>query len=291
MPAYRLIALDVDGTLLDSSGRISPRTKAAVCAAAAAGCIVVLATGRRYRTAQPIAEALGCCPVLVCSQGATIWHHGELRYHQHMTLPAALHVLEAHRACSVPVVLFGNAAVEASRDIIFVDGDWSANPRLRAYIERNAQWVRRYEDGCLAAGPVQSITLDSVDRLRRLREALESHPQAGTLYRVIYSLTQLAGGGAVEVLPPGVSKATALEYVCHEFGISRRQVLAIGDNVNDVEMLEFAGLGVAVANASDEAKRVAQLIAPSHDEDGVACVLEDYVLDGRRPESAIQPAP
>ncbi|MER3404428.1 MAG: hypothetical protein C4289_04050 [Chloroflexota bacterium] len=290
MPAYRLIALDVDGTLLDSSGRISQRTKAAVCAAAAAGCVVVLATGRRFRTVQPIAEALGCCPVLVCSQGATIWHNGELLYHQHMTLPAALRVVEAHRACGVPVVLFGNVAAGASRDIIFVDGDWHANARLRAYIERNGQWVRPYEDGCLAAGPVQTITLDTVDRLQRLREELERHPQAGSLYRVIYSLTQLAGGGAVEVLHPHVSKATALQYLCQEFGISRRQVLAIGDNVNDVEMLGFAGLGVAVANASDEAKRVAQLIAPSHDEDGVACVLEEYVLDGRRAEKAIPPA-
>ncbi len=291
MPVYRLIALDVDGTLLNSGGQISPRTKAAVCAAAAAGCVVVLATGRRYRTALPIAEALGCCPVLVCSQGATIWHNGVLLYHQHMTLPAALHVVEVHRACGVPVVLFGNVAVDSSRDIIFVDGDWSANPRLRAYIERNAQWVRQYEDGCLAAGPVQTITLESVDRLQRLREELERHPQAGALYRVIYSLTQLAGGGAIEVLHPGVSKATALQHLCQEFGISRQQVLAIGDNVNDVEMLEFAGLGVAVANASDEAKRAARLVAPSHDEDGVALTLEEYVLDGRPAESATSPAP
>jgi hydroxymethylpyrimidine pyrophosphatase-like HAD family hydrolase len=249
-----------------------------------------LATGRRYRTTLPVAEALGCCPVLVCSQGATIWHDRELLYHQHMSLPAAVQVVEVHRACGVPVVLFGNVAVDASRDIIFVDGDWSANPRLHAYIERNARWVRPYEDGCLAAGPVQTITLDSIDRLQCLREQLESQPQAGALYRVIYSLTQLAGGGALEVLPPGVSKATALQYLCRQFGISPQQVLAIGDNVNDVEMLDFAGLGVAVANASDEAKRVAQLIAPSHDEDGVACVLEEYVLDGRRAEKAIQPA-
>jgi hydroxymethylpyrimidine pyrophosphatase-like HAD family hydrolase len=281
MPPYRLIAIDVDGTLLDSSGRIGARTRAAVCAAAAAGCLIVLATGRRLRTAQPVAEALGCSPVLVCSQGATLWRNGRLLYHQHLSVLASRQVIEAHRACGVPVVVFGNAATDATRDIIFVDGDWGANPRLRAYIERNAVWVRPYDEGCLTAGPVQTITLDHVERLRRLCEELERQPQARALYRVIYSVTQLAGGGAVEVLHPSVSKATALEFLCREVGISRHEVLAIGDNVNDVEMLQFAGLGVAVANASDEAKQAAQLVAPSNDEEGVALVLEEYVLNGR----------
>jgi Cof subfamily protein (haloacid dehalogenase superfamily) len=273
---YALVAIDVDGTLLTSHGEVSPRTRAALASAVDAGATIVLATGRRLRSARPIAAMLAHPPLLLCSQGATLWRDGTLLYHQHMSVRAAEAVVDAARTCDMQTVVFGHAATPATVDLLYVDGDWQANERLRWYLGRNVDCVRPYTPGCLADGPAQTFTLDATERLDRLHDALLRHPDAAHLYRVIYSSTQFRVGGAIEVLHPQASKAAALAFLCAELDIGPENVIAFGDNVNDVEMLAFAGLGVAMANGSAEARAVAGLVAPSNDEDGVAAVLEQH---------------
>lgn len=275
----RLLALDVDGTLLNSQGAISERTRRAVLAAEERGVVVVLATGRRRRSAMPIAQRLGGNPLLLVSQGAALWRGDELLYHRHLPAGAARKAVETCRACGCVAMVFSHASLA---DIIWVDGDWTQHERLRGYVARNDQSVRPYGDGCeaLARDPVQVVVLDAVDRLTALDAALtasvDGHAGAAAQprWRVIFSRTMLATGGAIEILHPGTSKAAALEHLCTVLGVSRSEVLAFGDNVNDVEMLQFAGLGVAMGNASPEAREVADLITASRDEDGIAEVLE-----------------
>ncbi len=333
MPNYKLIAVDVDGTLLTSGGAISERTKGALRRAVAGGATLAVATGRRRRTAQPIVDQLELPHFLVASQGAIVWEDGSILAHSHLPAPAARGALEITRRHGMATVILGNALVE---EVMWVDGDWQNNERLASYLKRNLPIVRPFSPQALDHDPVQFIVMDDMERLECLDEALTGHrppppsedpplqegpsaypgpggettaggapltkqpdlpsgrstaalprhafadglaghPGAGSrrpLWRVIFSRNQFSAGGAIEVVGPDTSKASALAVVCRRLAITPDQVIAFGDNVNDVEMLEFAGLGVAMGNSTADARAVARRIAPSNDEDGIAVTLE-----------------
>ena len=286
---YRLIAVDVDGTLLRSDRTISARTRAALGGAIARGAHLVVATGRRRRSATPILKELDLPHVLVASQGAAVWHDDELIFHRHLPTESAKIALETIRRHALASALLGNAQRE---EVIWVDGDWRANPRLAHYLERNQPFLRPLAAAAFAHDPLEYILMESAERLERLVEDLTGHhalPKidppaepwpvlAAPLWRVIFSRGQFTAGAAVEIVGPTTSKAAALQFLCDRLGITPAQVIAFGDNVNDVEMLEFAGLGVAMGNATDDARAAARKIAPSNDEDGIAAVLEEVGL-------------
>ncbi len=299
---YKLIAVDVDGTLLTSSGAISRRTKAALRRAVAHGAALAIATGRRRLTAQPILDQLDLPYVLVASQGATVWEHDTIISHSHLPSPAARVALDINRSHGMATAILGNALID---DVIWVDGDWQANERLASYLKRNLHIVRPFGPATLEHDPIQFIIMDEMERLERLDEALTGHrapppsedpplqegpaatpelvappdgEQGQALWRVIFSRNQFTAGGAIEVVGPDTSKATALAVLCQRLAITPAQVIAFGDNVNDVEMLAFAGLGVAMGNCTDDARAVADHIAPSNDKDGIAVTLESLGL-------------
>jgi HAD superfamily hydrolase (TIGR01484 family) len=285
MSDYKLIAVDVDGTLLTSKGTISDRTRDALRRAVAGGAILAVATGRRRRTAEPIVAQLDLPHYLASSQGAAIWQDGELLGHSHLPAPNARVALGLARALGMAAVILGNALRE---DVIFVDGDWEANAPLASYLTRNRQFLRPFDEEALAHDPIELIYMDAMERLERLDEVLTGHraaPEedasaeegpspARPLWRVIFSRNQFTAGGAIEVVGPDTSKAAALALLCERLGITPAQVVAFGDNVNDVEMLAFAGLGVAMGNSTADAFAVADRVAPSNDEDGIAVTLE-----------------
>jgi HAD superfamily hydrolase (TIGR01484 family) len=282
---YKLIAVDVDGTLLTSKGTISDRTRDALRRAVAGGATLAVATGRRRRTAEPIVAQLDVPHYLASSQGAAIWQDGELLGHSHLPAPNARVALGLTRALGMTAVILGNALRE---DVIFVDGDWEANAALASYLTRNRQFLRPFDEEALAHDPIELIYMDTMERLERLDEMLTGHRAAPAedapaeegptparpLWRVIFSRNQFTAGGAIEVVGPDTSKATALAVLCERLGITPAQVVAFGDNVNDVEMLAFAGLGVAMGNSTADACAVADRVAPSNDEDGIAVTLE-----------------
>ncbi|HEX2034598.1 MAG TPA: Cof-type HAD-IIB family hydrolase [Chloroflexota bacterium] len=286
MTDYKLIAVDVDGTLLTSRGVISPRTRAALRHAIAGGAQLVVATGRRRTSARPILEPLKLPYILVSSQGAAVWQDGALVAHSHLPAPAARIALEIIRQHGLATAILGNSLQE---EVIWVDGNWHSDPRLAAYLKRNQHVVRPFHPAAFDHDPIEFIVMGSMERLERLDEALTGHhvapavdppAEAGPteehpLWRVIFSRNQFTAGGAIEVVGPTTSKAAALAVLCERLGLTPSQVVAFGDNVNDVEMLEFAGLGVAMGNATDDARAVADRIAPSNDEDGIAVVLEE----------------
>jgi hydroxymethylpyrimidine pyrophosphatase-like HAD family hydrolase len=290
--AYKLIAVDVDGTLLTSNRRISARTRGALARAHDGGAALAVATGRRRRTALPIVEQLGLPHFLVASQGATVWQGETLLTHSHLPAAAAWAALEIIRRHGLVTIILGNSLQE---EVIWVDGDWRSNRRVEQYLLRsdNARLVRDFSPEAFDHDPIQFILMDTLDRLERLDEALTGHAapppsedppaQAGPtprapLWRVIFSVGQFTNGAAIEVVGPETSKAAALAFICREAGIGPEQVVAFGDNVNDVEMLAFAGLGVAMGNATPDACAAADRIAPANDEDGIAAVLEELGL-------------
>ena len=302
MPQYHLLALDIDGTLLNSERVVTPRTRAAVLAARAAGMLVVIATGRGPRSAHMVVADLGLGEplVLVATQGATVWDNGQLVLHQPLAAAAARRVVELSLAAGVAALVVpalhsgetmylagSNSATDrlwdythpADRTIRLPHTE--ATDRLRGYAQRNGGDVRPYDPATLHDDPLAVYMMDDWRRLTAVNERLTGDPATQDQWRVIFSRTALATTAAIEVLHPSVSKGLALDVLCRRFGIEREHVLAFGDNVNDVEMLEFAGLGVAMANGSPEALAVADRITASNDEDGIAVVLEELGLAPR----------
>ena len=282
MPPYRLLALDIDGTLLNSERVVTPRTRAAVLAARAAGMLVVIATGRGPRSARTVVAGLGLGDplVLVATQGATVWDNGQLVLHQPLAAAAARRVIELSLAADVAALVVPPLH---GGETMYLAGSPAAADRLRGYAEHNAGNVRPYDPAALHDDPLAVYMMDDWRRLIAVNERLTGDPAAQGQWRVIFSRTALATTAAIEVLHPSVSKGRALDVLCRRFGIGPERVLAFGDNVNDVEMLEFAGLGVAMANGSPEALAVADRITASNDEDGIAVVLEELGLVPRPP--------
>ena len=280
MPQYHLLALDIDGTLLNSERVVTPRTRAAVLAARAAGMVVVIATGRGPRSARTVVAGLGLGDplVLVATQGATVWDNGQLVLHQPLAATAARRVVEHSLAADVAALVV--PALHRG-DAMYLAGSTAATDRLRGYAERNGGNVRPYDPAALHDDPLAVYMMDDWRRLTAVNERLTGDPAAQGRWRVIFSRTALATTAAIEVLHPRVSKGLALDVLCRRFSIERERVLAFGDNVNDVEMLEFAGLGVAMDNGSPEAHAVADRITASNDEDGIAVVLEELGLAPR----------
>lgn len=295
VPDYKLIALDIDGTLLTSQRTISARTRRALANAVERGVTLTIATGRRRRTAKPIVEQLDLPHYLVVSQGAAVWQDGQVIHHSHLPRDAARDALEIIRAHGLCTAILSNALLPEHEEVIWADGNWRSNPRLADYLTRNQPWVRDFEPAALAHDPIEFIVMDDLARLEALDRALTGHPapppaedapaQPGPRpeaprWRVIFSRNQFTAGGAIEVVGPATSKAAALQVLCDRLGITRDEVMAFGDNVNDVEMLEFAGLGVAMGNATDDVKALIRRrgargrITAGNDEDGIALVLE-----------------
>ena len=302
MPQYHLLALDIDGTLLNSERVVTPRTRAAVLAARAAGMVVVIATGRGPRSARMVVAGMGLGEplVLVATQGATVWDNGQLVLHQPLAAAAAQRVVELSLAAGVAALvvpaLHRGDAMYLAGSTTATDRLWdyaqpvdrtirpiltAATDRLRGYAQRNGGNVRPYDPAALHDDPLAVYMMDDWRRLTAVNERLTGDPAAQDQWRVIFSRTALATTAAIEALHPSVSKGLALDVLCRRFGIGREHVLAFGDNVNDVEMLEFAGLGVAMANGSPEALAVADRITASNDEDGIAVVLEELGLAPR----------
>jgi hydroxymethylpyrimidine pyrophosphatase-like HAD family hydrolase len=289
---YRLIAVDVDGTLLRSDGTISERTRNALRTATDRGVAVAVATGRRRTTALPIMRMLDVPHFLVASQGAVTWLDDEIISHAHLPLESALKAVAITDELGMCAMVFGNAL---HPETLWISGDWRSNARVAAYVERAPEkggfpTVRELTPNVLEHDPIQLIVFDTMERLEALNERLTGHappppsldppPQDGPegprhLWRIIFSKNQFTAGGAIEIVGPDTSKAHALQVLCDRLGCTRADVVAFGDNVNDLEMLAFAGLGVCMGNGTNEAKALADRIGPTNDEDGIAAVLEE----------------
>lgn len=284
--AIRLIALDLDGTLLDSRGQLSARNRAAVASARAAGVSVALVTGRRFRDARPLALELGLdVPV--------ISHNGALTKHAHSleTVSAILMPVGAARA----VVRLGRAhgaAALVSDDhvgagLLVYDHLSEGNTALAKYIawsrrvvgEEAARAIRRVPslDEYLDHDPLHVAFSGGCAAMERLADVMRR--ELGAAVRLLLTLYPKTDFALLDVLHPEASKGAGLAAVAAEQGLGREEVLAVGDNFNDLEMLEWAGTGVVMGNADPALRERAGFhTTASNDEDGVADAIERFVL-------------
>jgi Cof subfamily protein (haloacid dehalogenase superfamily) len=268
---HRLLALDVDGTLLDPTGQLRPAVRAALARVRAAGVTVVLATGRRLRSLQPLLADLDFAGALILNNGAVVLEVPGPRLLARRPLPRAL----AREAVEIiwtqgcqPLVYEG----VPGEDRIFTGPSDRDSPLTARYLAvRGLAGLVRWPDSrwLLPGDPVEVGVLDTAEQIARLVAALGQDR-----WRTIVSRTTLTPEGRfLELLERSCSKGAALADLCAVYGIDRSEVVAIGDNVNDLEMLEYAGLAVAMGNAPPEVQAVADWVTASNAEDGVALAI------------------
>ncbi|GAA3189327.1 MULTISPECIES: HAD family hydrolase [Streptomyces] len=258
---YRLIATDLDGTLLREDGTVSDRTRAALATATAAGAAHIVVTGRAVPWTRPILEALGYRGIAVCGQGSQVYHAGEQRLLTSVTLDRQLAVL----AIAKIETETGPLRLAVSRDGI--EGEVLVGP---GYHHKEGPLPALFVDDHaeLWTAPVNKVylqhpTLDD-DALAEAARAT-----AGDLVGVTVS-----GPGIVELLPLGLTKVTGLSLAARRLGAKADSTIAFGDMPNDLTMFAWAAHGVAMGNAHPELKAVADEITASNEDDGIAVVLE-----------------
>ena len=274
-PRYRLLALDIDGTLLRSDKTISPRTLAAVAAARARGVRVVLVTGRRHPAARRIAEQLGGDLDLVLHNGALIIENGGVLRCLPLERGIALQAVAVGRACAADPVLHCGQGGEGR---LMIEGIEPSNTLLVYYLDRSHPDVSSVPvlDDALEEDPIQVMFGGGIEPMARLRERLDE--ELGSRVRIDRTIYPAQGVQILDVLRAGVGKAEALAFLQRRWDVAPHQTLAIGDNWNDHEMLEAAGLGLVMGNADPEMLRLGLGVLPTNDEDGVAVAIEREIL-------------
>ncbi len=278
-PRYRILALDVDGTLLDRESVLRPSTAAAIARAARAGIRPVLCTGRRYRRALPIATQLGLDAPLVCNSGALVKDPAEHRtlWRADFDAPLLREVLGLFLREDQPVVSFGD------RDPREFDFLIAAHPTGRAffdeYVDLNRPhaeidpgWMERIETvrhfHLCAVGDREAMLAFEAILLAALPERIRTFVQKSPRYQ----------GTMCEVLHPSASKWAAVLHLAEMWGVHPAEICAVGDDMNDVPMIQGAGLGVAMGHAPAPVLAVADHVTGDHDNDGVARLVDEILL-------------
>jgi Cof subfamily protein (haloacid dehalogenase superfamily) len=269
LPKPKMVATDVDGTLIDHDERVTARTKAAVDALVADGVPFVLATGRPPRWIDPVVDGLGYAPLCVCGNGAVIYDSATDRVLASRTLDVdtlgwiADLAERALPGCGLAAERVGERAHDA------------VTPQFVSSPEYEHAWLNP-DDTAVARSEV--IDAPAIKMLVRLRGTASGDMRAvlAPLIGDRADITYSTDHGLIELSAPGVTKASGLASVAQRLGVENSTIIAFGDMPNDVPMLAMVGHGVAMANAHAEAIAAANEVTAANSEDGVAQVLERW---------------
>jgi Cof subfamily protein (haloacid dehalogenase superfamily) len=281
----RLIGIDVDGTLLDSEGRLPDVNRRAIHAAVDAGVHVALVTGRSYPFARPVAVTLPSSISLIVSNGAVErGMDGSTYARRLLDRGVARQVLHAMRDYRDAAALVFDR--DADRQVVFETMDWE-HPGRQKYWSRNNSHIAKsvpLEDA-LTEDPIQVMFNGAVSVMRPLAELLRQHARvraasAGEVLEYSVLMTEYIHRyfTLVDVTSPDATMGPALAWRAAQMGITHEEVMAIGDNFNDLEMLEFAGTPVVMGNSVEELQRRGWHVTGHQNEAGVAQAIERFVL-------------
>jgi Cof subfamily protein (haloacid dehalogenase superfamily) len=275
--SIRLIAIDIDGTLLDSQGRLPPPNLAAIEAALARGIEVALVTGRSFHFARPVAALLPSPISLIVSNGALMKAGcGTTRWRRLLPRGVAIDVLASAPEYRAQAVLIFDRP--AARQVVCERMDWH-HPNRRGYYERYRECIAESIplESALTEDPVQVMFNGAVIEMRALLARLRAHPLAHR-YRV--TLTEYAERdfSLLDVMTGGCTKGSTLAHWAGQRGWAPHEIMAVGDNYNDREMLEFAGMPVVMGNAVPELKTAGWPVTGTNDEAGLAAAIERFAL-------------
>lgn len=264
----RLIACDVDGTLVNSSDRVSPRTREVLVRLVDSGAEVALATGRPHRWIYPILEQLPVMPVCVTANGAVLYDAAsDTVLRKRELMPEVMSEVVA-----IAREVLGGVAVACERA-----GESAFDPERELFVLSpgylhtwDAQDYAIQSEETVIGRPAAKLLLRN-ERMSapQMWHALHPHIDA-SLAHLTYSMNE----GLIEVAAPGVDKALGVGVLSEMHGIAQERCIAFGDMANDIEMLRWCGYGVAMGNARPEVKDAADFVTATNDEDGLARVLE-----------------
>ena len=282
-----LLALDLDGTLLDARGQISERNRVAIDNARELGVHVALVTGRRFRDSRPVALELGLDVPLISHNGALTKHAATLQTVSVLPLPlaAARDALRVGRATGADALLSDDYE---GLGVLVYDHIRGGNSAANRYLT----WARRIhgdEEGAHAVQHVDSLEeyLDhdpihlafsgGCEEMDQLEEILKA--ELGSTVKILSTKYLEQDFTLIDIVNPAASKGAGVAAAAAELGVSREEIMAVGDNYNDLEMLLFAGTGVVMANAPLSLREIAGLHpTASNREDGVALAIEQFIL-------------
>ena len=264
---YRLLAMDLDGTLIGNDLLLSERVKRAVARAAAAGVRPALATGRMFRASLPFARELAITAPLICYQGALIREvEGDrVLYHQPVPLELARDAIAAAQARGLVALGYIDDWCYAGQD----------TPEAQFYARHSRVQPRFVGDllAWLQEPPTKIVVVSTAEQTDA--NVAEFRRRFGERLNVTKSYPLFT-----EIIHPEVSKGRALARLAELLGVGREEVAAIGDNLNDLDMLEYAGLGIAMGGSAALVQQQADWVCPPEAEDGVAVAIEERILAG-----------
>lgn len=278
MPApYRLLACDIDGTLLDETSALRPETVRAVRRAAEAGLRVVLCSGRSYRQAKPFADALGLVEPLIVVGGAMVRHSVTAEIWEMRTFPSpgvAARLVRLITAERLAVLATVHGHPEGEYLVLRGEpADAFDEPRMRAH-PGIFHFVGSAEE--LDLTHALRVTVNATPgHFAAVRAAMETELAGQVRHHVIHAPD--VKYPLMEIFPPAVHKWTAVESVAGRFGVSVAEIIAVGDDANDLEMVRGAGLGVAMGNAIPELRAAADRVIGRHSENGLARFLDEVI--------------
>lgn len=263
--AIRLLAVDLDDTLLNEKSEVSAANKEAIQEAVRRGVIVTIATGRMFESAQKIAKEIGIDAALIAYNGALVQTavSEEVLMKQCLDEDAAQAVLDLFREKGWYIQLYRG-------DKLYVD---TVTDDTRDYEDRVKTKAVAIGDA-LYADPKNILKMLAINDAEKL-DFVEQTVQSAFRGKVFAPRSRPR---LLEIVNAKVNKGEALRFVAERFGVKREEVMAIGDSNNDIAMLEYAGVGVAMENASERVKEVADVMTKSNKEDGVAAAIKEYIL-------------
>jgi Cof subfamily protein (haloacid dehalogenase superfamily) len=274
----RLIGIDIDGTLLDSRGQMPDANREAIHEAVAAAVHVSLVTGRSFPFARPVAEPLPSSITLIVSNGAIERAmDGATLARRLLVRDVARRVLETTRPYRDAAALIFDR--DAERQVVFETMDWE-QPNRKGYWSRNQSLIDRCVplELALTEDPIQVMFNGAVLQMRSLAEALDQ--EAGD-YAVSLTEYEHRDFSLIDITSPAATKGRALAWRAAQLGITRDEVMAVGDNFNDLEMLEFAGTPVVMGNAVQPLRTRGWHVTRGQDEAGLADAIRQFVLHSR----------
>lgn len=267
---YKLVAIDMDGTLLNSKNEVSQRTKEAIIKAKEKGVHIVLATGRILKSALHYSQALGLKnPIVASNGGIMVDENRNVIYKNPMEKGAIRDLVNMAKEDDVYCHFYDESKFYSAKIVQeFLKFYNEGNSELQIEIEKFDDIDEMILNEDLNIYKFLFIDND-LDKLQRFRERIS------ILNNINISSSW---SNNIEAVAMNVSKGQALKELCRKLDISPKEVIAIGDSENDLSMLNFAGLGVAMENASDKIKKQVDYITDLNDNDGVAKVIEKFIL-------------
>lgn len=264
--SYRLMAVDMDGTLLDSNNNITPGTVEAIRLAVEKGLVFTIATGRPIKGVEKYNKILDIDLPYITYNGAMVvmGKSEEILYETKMLPWDAKQIIELGEQYGVTVLIWKNSTLYITK----MDDRVKQYTGIASFVPVLAENI----DNLVEGGVTKVIWFDDVDKIARYQREIGQYMSENVNYHTTRPCF-------LEFVDKDASKAIAMQKLGEHLGIKQSEMIAVGDGYNDLSMIEYAGLGVAMGNAEDEIKKRADYITLSNDEDGVAHVIKKFILD------------